>query len=342
MGARVSLLSPVPLHSPRGNSITVTRIAQGLRERGLEASVWPADDPGLGDEAVANPPAVVHAFHAYRAGPRGLAVASACRIPLVLTLTGTDVSHDLRDAERGPVVREALRGAAAITVFHDSVASDAMTVVPEIASRIAVVPQSVRFPPPGADEIAPMLTGAPCVLFPAGIRPVKRPLFPLDPLEELRREHPQLALWYAGPDLDFEETNRLTRELSRRPWARFLGPVPHAAMPALLSRADIVLNCSISEGGMANAVLEAFALGRAVRASDIPGNRSLVEDGVTGLLFGSEAEFRRDAARLAGDPALRRQLGEAARQLVESRYPPARETDGYLDVYACVAGKRLA
>jgi glycosyltransferase involved in cell wall biosynthesis len=96
----------------------------------------------------------------------------------------------------------------------------------------------------------------------------------------------------------------------------------------------VVLNCSISEGGMANSVLEALALGRAVLASDIEGNRSLIEDGVTGLLFASPEEFLERADRLAADPGLRRRLGAAGRERVLARYSPERELDGYLAVYA--------
>ena len=107
-------------------------------------------------------------------------------------------------------------------------------------------------------------------------------------------------------------------------------------MPALLAAADIVLNCSRSEGGMANAVLEALALGRAVLASNIPGNRSLIEPGVTGLLWSSEAELAEGAERLAAEPALRRRLGEAGRRLVADRFTPAAETEGYLALYARV------
>ena len=113
-------------------------------------------------------------------------------------------------------------------------------------------------------------------------------------------------------------------------------------MPALLAAADIVLNCSRSEGGMANAVIEALALGRAVLAADIPGNRSLIEDGVTGLLFGSEEGWprRRNAwptTRPCGAAWERR-----AARLVAARLGPAREIDGYLDVYAESAGRSLA
>ena len=340
MSPRVVVVAPVPLDSPRGNTVTIGRIVEGLRARGLDVCVGSVDDHGLVEDATPRPPAVVHAFHAYRAGPLGLALAKSCRAPLVITLTGTDVSEDLRDSTRGRVVREALLGAAAITAFHESVVAEITAALPAIASRLAVVPQSVRLPP--ADGSAPRVEGDPCLLFPAGIRPVKRPLLPLDALDGPRREHPGLRLWYVGPALDGRETRRLERELVGRPWARYLGPVPHSAMPSLLATADIVLNCSLSEGGMANAVLEAFALGRAVLASDIPGNRSLVEDGVTGLLFGSEAELGSGVERLAADPALRRRLGDAGRRLVESRYTPERETEGYLGVYARVTGRSLA
>jgi hypothetical protein len=63
---------------------------------------------------------------------------------------------------------------------------------------------------------------------------------------------------------------------------------------------------------------------------------------VTGLLFHSETELERGVERLATDPALRRRLGDAGRRLVESRFPPARETAGYLEGYARVKGGPLA
>jgi glycosyltransferase involved in cell wall biosynthesis len=342
MSPRVVLVSPVPIDSPRGNAITVARIAQGLRARGLDVCVKGTDDHGLAEPATGTPPALVHAFHAYRGGPPGLALARSCRAPLVITLTGTDVSDDLRDVARGRVVRETLLGATAITAFHDSIAAEIAAAFPAVASRLAVVPQSVSLLPASAGGSRAIVHGDPCLLLPAGIRPVKRPLLPLASLDGLLHRHPGLRLWYAGPSLDPRETERLERALSGRPWARYLGPIPHSAMPALLEAADIVLNCSVSEGGMANAVLEAFACGRAVLASDIPGNRSLVEDGVTGLLFRSETDLADGVEKLATDPALRRRLGDAGRRLVESRFTPARETEGYLEVYARVTGRPLA
>ncbi|HEX9747885.1 MAG TPA: glycosyltransferase [Methylomirabilota bacterium] len=173
----------------------------------------------------------------------------------------------------------------------------------------------------------------PIVLFPAGIRKVKRPAFPLEPLEGLRDRHPTLELVYVGPIIDAAEGEALRRLLADYPWARYLGAVPHNRMPALLDLADVVLNCSLSEGGMANSVLEALSLGRAVLAADIAGNRSLVEDAITGFLFGSAEELTAKADRLLQDPDLRARLGVAGRERVSARFGADRETDGYLAAY---------
>jgi glycosyltransferase involved in cell wall biosynthesis len=104
-------------------------------------------------------------------------------------------------------------------------------------------------------------------------------------------------------------------------------------MASLLAQADVVVNASVSEGGMANAVLEGLALGRAVLASAIDGNRSLIEHDVTGLLFTDEEDLAMQAERLVTDPALRARLGAAGRARVEHDYPPHREIDAYLDLY---------
>jgi len=80
-----------------------------------------------------------------------------------------------------------------------------------------------------------------------------------------------------------------------------------------------------------------LALGRAVLAADIEGNRSLIEEGVTGLLFRDEDELEHQATRLVLDPVLRARLGSAGRELVERCYPPAREIEGYLEVYRGLA-----
>lgn len=339
MLSRVALLTPFAYPSVRGNAITVERIAAGLRARGADVRVWDlaVTAPAAVETEIARfRPAIVHAFHAYRTGPLALRLARRAEIPLVVTLTGTDANHELFDPEHAALVRRVLEGAAAITVFHDSIAARVGAALPDLRSRLREVPQAIgldrtqRF---DLDARWPDAAGRMLVVFPGGIRPVKRPRQPLGPCSRLAGRYPDLRLLYAGPIIDAEEGEALLRAIDGPGWARHLGAVPHAQMASLLERASVVLNCSESEGGMANSVLEALSLGRAVLASDIEGNHSLVQDGVTGLLFRDDMEFEAKAERLIRDPDLRRRLGAAGRALVEERYPPQREIDGYLDVY---------
>ncbi|HEV8438388.1 MAG TPA: glycosyltransferase [Methylomirabilota bacterium] len=338
MSARVAVLTPYAFPSVRGNAITVERIVRGLRGRGVDVRLWDLSavpEAAVERELLRIRPTLIHAFHAFRVGPLALRLAREVDASLLVTITGTDGNHDLFDAERSGVVRQVLEAATGVTVFHESMTARLLQVLPDLAGRINVIPQSPVFESGDglAARIAPRTSGA-TLLFPAGIRPVKNPRFPLAPLDGVAPRHPALQLWYVGPILDRDEGKALLEALRHRPWASYLGPRPHHLMRALYESAEVVLNCSLSEGGMANSVLEAFALGRAVLASDIEGNRSLVEDGVTGLVFGSPGEFSDKVDRLLRDPGLRRRLGSAGRELIAVRFSPARELDGYLAVYA--------
>jgi L-malate glycosyltransferase len=339
MPPRVALVTPFAFPSVRGNAVTVERIARGLRVRGVDLltsdlSVLP--EATIERQASEFRPALVHAFHAFRAGPFALRLARRLEVPLVVTMTGTDANHDLFDPERAQAVRRALEGAAAVTVFHESMTIRIARALPDLASRVAVVPQSPFFEDGEEPSVPPLGPAAPGprLLFPAGVRGVKNPRFPLAPLDGLAPRYRGLALSYVGPILDRDEGAALVEALRERSWARYLGTVPHHRMRGLYESADVVLNCSVSEGGMANSVLEALALGRAVLASNIDGNRSLLEDGVTGFLFDTSAEFAAKADRLLGDGELRQRLGEAGREFVSARFSAGRELDGYLGVYA--------
>lgn len=340
---RVALLAPFRAPVTRGNAVTVERVARALQQGGVDLAVWDlsVEDHALVADAVESfRPDLVHAFHARHTGPLGLRLARRLEVPLVVTLTGTDANHDLLDPRHAAAVRHVLEGAASVTAFHASVIDHVLGVLPDLRARCTVVPQSVSF-----DVQAPFDLGArwplPAdrVLFvvPAGIRAVKAPRAPLAPLDGLAAADPRLRLAYVGPVLDANEGAALRSALERRPWARFLGAVPHAQMASLLGQADVVLNCSRSEGGMANSVLEALAVRRAVLASDIPGNRALIDHDVTGLLFRDAADLGEQAARLAADAALRARLGAAGGQFVQQEFPPERERDGYCEVYRQLA-----
>jgi hypothetical protein len=103
----LAIIRPYYFPSVRGNSVTVQRIASGLRDRGLMVQVFSLDqqDP---DAILAGlrglRPHLVHGFHATATGPLQAEAGKDLSIPTVVTLTGTDVNHDLFD----PALRSAM------------------------------------------------------------------------------------------------------------------------------------------------------------------------------------------------------------------------------------------
>lgn len=101
----------------------------------------------------------------------------------------------------------------------------------------------------------------------------------------------------------------------------FPGVVDQRRLPDVYGAADIFVLASFTEGHP-KVLLEAMACGVPCVASDCVGNRSLVTDGRTGLLFDPrDARHLADClARLIKDPALGRRLAETARAEIVARY----------------------
>lgn len=125
---------------------------------------------------------------------------------------------------------------------------------------------------------------------------------------------------------------------SRLPGVRWLGPSDD--MPGVYAQADAVVLPSYREG-MPRSLLEAGAMGLPVIATDVPGCRHIVTDGVNGLLceVRSVASLRaaierllemtqaeRDAMGAAGRARVERDFDE--RQVVEAALAVVREVGG--------------
>ena len=105
--------------------------------------------------------------------------------------------------------------------------------------------------------------------------------------------------------------------------------------------ADVFLHGSVSDG-LPHAVIEAQAMSLPVVCSDAGGLPEIVVDGETGFVVP-----RRDAdalatkvAVLAGDPNLRRRLGQAGRRRVEAHFALTPMVERWMDFYQRVAHGR--
>ncbi len=130
----------------------------------------------------------------------------------------------------------------------------------------------------------------------------------------VKKEHPELNIQVAG-------------------WAKPNHPLVHqyqddvsflglrSDVPTLLAGTHIFVLPSYSEG-LSNALMEAMASGCACIASDVGGNRFLIQNGVSGFLFpaGDRSALASYIRKLVEDQSKRRSLGEKARQRIEETF----------------------
>lgn len=105
-------------------------------------------------------------------------------------------------------------------------------------------------------------------------------------------------------------------------------------VPEVMRGFDAFVLPSLMEG-ISNTILEAMASGLPVIATDVGGNRDLVDLGVTGQLVppADPSALAAALATLAAAPALSTAMGAAARAAVEARFSMQRMMAAYEQVY---------
>jgi len=105
---------------------------------------------------------------------------------------------------------------------------------------------------------------------------------------------------------------------------------------SLVRNFDICVLCSTEYGeGISNSILEYFSMRKPVIALDCPGNREVIEPGISGLFY-----LLRDANSLAwnlellcGDKYLRRKLGQNGYHTLTTKFSMDRMVGSYLALY---------
>ncbi|HIJ87096.1 MAG TPA: glycosyltransferase family 4 protein [Desulfuromonadales bacterium] len=330
---RIALIAPYSIGPRRGNITTVSRISRLLRQAGAELLVLPADAVTAAEmeqQLTSFTPQLLHGFHARYCGGLTRHLAANFNVPSVLTFTGSDVYDPL--LRKHPDTITAIEAASAVVCFHESEAAEVVRSFPLAAKKITVIAQSIEELPVNSAVNFGFAHDAFVLLLPAAFRLVKQIEFPLLALKSLADQLPAIRLVIAGGIIDQDYAATIRCLLDDAPFATWLGEIPREQMGALYTRADVVLNCSHSES-MPNTLLEAMALGRPVLASDIPGNRTVVQHGDTGLLYHDQESFRQCVIRLAMDAELRDGLGGRAAQYMRTSFSPQAETAAHLRLY---------
>jgi len=333
--ARILMVTPI-LKSQRGNSITATRLFNGLSRRGYPIDLLSLDEPDwplqLERYTQANSYSLVHGLHALQFSPAARH-PTIRNIPLLLTTTGTDINYDLAGPSKEQILDTLLR-ANRVVVFNPDLGRLLTDIDPRLQSRLAVIPQGVDMP--AATEVPRRQLGLSetdmIFIIPSGLRPVKNLDLALDGLEIAHRTHPGLSLLILGAVIDTAYKEHIRSRLGELPWAIYLGEIPHQRIGGIMQTADVVLNTSWAEG-QPQAALEAMSLGKPCILTAVPGNLDIIQDGIHGYYINSAQELADAALKLIQDPPLRYDMGSAARQLVNDKYSAEKEINAYTQLY---------
>ncbi len=330
-------MTPSPTHQHLGGIATVGRFRDGLQSRGHLCEVFGSTSEGGLKQSLEGTigrfrPDIVHAHDALRTGVHLLGLRS----PWVVSLSGEDMHHDMLDEARGAIVCEVVKRAQRVLVPNAEAGRVLEERVPDAVGKIDVVARAaVRLPTNGTDLRRSL--GIPrqrfLVFLPGGIRPLKGQHRALEVVGLLRGAGADVEMIIAGPDQDTAYADALRALSKQQPGVRVLPTLAHDRMGAAYLDADVVLNTSLSEGA-APTILEAGILGRAVVASDVPGNRELLRHKDTGLLFESEEDMAKQILALYRNRSAAGSLGVRIREDFQRRFDVDREIGGLLSAYA--------
>ena len=302
----------------------------------------------LGRVARAVQPHLVHAHWVIPNGPPTALVARKRRLPLVVSLHGSDVFVAERLPPATLAARWTFRTARGVTACSGDLAERALRLgSPRGATQ--VVPYGVnpdQFRPVDEETRAAVrawfgLPAATPLCLCAGRLVFKKGFaVAIAAFARIAHDFPAARLVIAG-DGPLEESLRAqaaAADIGDR--VIFAGRVDRARHPLLVAACDVYLLPSVHDhrgnvDGLPNALLDALAAGCAVVASDVAGVALAVRDGETGVLVPEgEAVALADAvAALLRDPARRAMLGHAARADVTTRLTWQRTAAVFEEVY---------
>jgi glycosyltransferase involved in cell wall biosynthesis len=194
------------------------------------------------------------------------------------------------------------------------------------------VPRPPRFVPlpPAEAMLAPRFDSNFAVGTCCRIVPDKRVEFLFDMMRELVRRVPKATLTIVGgPDgksMDYWESLLHRVRDEKLDYIRFVGR--YEDVNPFLSQFRVFVMVSDRQG-CPNASLEALAMGLPVVANADGGTGEQIEDGVNGYLADTPEIMAERVELLLADPALRRALGQNARQVARTKF----SMDAYRDAW---------
>jgi glycosyltransferase involved in cell wall biosynthesis len=146
---------------------------------------------------------------------------------------------------------------------------------------------------------------------------------------------PHIPVVIAGEGPERARLESLARELNLS-HVLFAGQVHGAQLKNLIAGSTFTLFPSHAYETLGKSILESYAYGRPVIASDLGSRRELVEHGVTGLLYspGDRDHLARSIEYLFSQPGLIERMGSAARARMEATHDPETHLQKLFEIYS--------
>jgi phosphatidylinositol alpha-mannosyltransferase len=339
---RIALACPYAWDAQGGVQVHVRQLAVKLRDRGHEVLVLAPASARPRESFVRAAGRPFRIPYNQSIAPVAPTFGALGRVRTALREFRPDVVHVHEPMVPGPAMFAALASKApVVATFHayadssrllDLAAPALRPVWRRLAVRVAVSEAAAGFVAGrfGRDGVRVIPNGADVELFrdaePARLPPGRRILF-VNRLDRrkgfpvmvrafgrLAKGRPDVLLVVAGDGAD----RGAVRELPVDPRARvvMLGSVPHDELPHYHAASEVFCAPATGRESFGIVLVEAMAAGLPVVASDIPGYREVVRDGVEGILVTPRNPDVLAAAvgRLLDDPGTAKRLGAAGRE----------------------------
>jgi glycosyltransferase involved in cell wall biosynthesis len=152
---------------------------------------------------------------------------------------------------------------------------------------------------------------------------------------------PHVPLIIAGEGPERARLESLARDLNLR-HVFFAGMVRGEKLENLIAGCCFSVFPSHAYETLGKSILESYAWGRPVIASDLGSRREFVEPGVTGLLYpaGDRKQLAQAIEFLFGNSALAVKMGAAGRRRLAVKHDPDQHLDALLEIYSRMASRK--
>jgi phosphatidylinositol alpha-1,6-mannosyltransferase len=274
---------------------------------------------------------MIHGHWVLPSGAVAALVAQRRKLPLVLSLHGSDVFLAEQSAPTAWVARWTAQQADRITSCSGDLAAR-LAVLGGPAERMRVIPYGID-----AEQFYPAQSAGAAVREQLGVAPdqpmlvwVSRMVYKkglsvlLNAMPTVLRRHPRMMLVLGGYGDLRDALEQQARELGVAANVLFPGPVARDAINAYWNAGDLVVVPAIHDhrgnvDGLPNIILESMSAGRPIVASRVAGIPQVIDHEQHGLLVpeGDHGALAAAITKLLDQPEWAAELGRAARRRVE-------------------------